>query len=54
MLHKFGGRSAGFAQFVRSGVLKKQGKECRQGEESLVFPAAASVGSGGSVPLVKN
>lgn len=55
MLHTFGGRSAGFARFVGSGALKKQGMECRQAEESLGLPGdKSSVGSGGSVPLVKN
>jgi len=41
MLHMFGGRSAGFARFVCSGALKKQGKECRQAKRALVFPATS-------------
>ena len=39
MLQMSGGRSVGFARFVRSRVLKKQGKECRQAKKALVFPS---------------
>ena len=51
-----GGRSVRFARFVRSEALKKQGKDCRQGQESprSLDLGDTSAGSAGSEHVMEN